>query len=159
MIAIISAVGKNYEIGYKGGLIWQIKEDLEMFKELTIGNIIIMGKKTYDSLGEPLKDRLNVVISKSMKKRDDILIYKSVEDAIESVKKFNKDIFIIGGNKIYKEALDKNLCDNLFLTKIDKEYKDADTFFPYKSLSGDWSIAKSKNLNNHVTMLEYRKFN
>jgi dihydrofolate reductase len=158
MIAIISAIGKNYEIGYNNELIWNFKEDLNNFKKLTTNNIVVMGKNTFYSLKNPLKERLNVVISKTMVNEKNILIYHSIDKALLKLKDFNKDIFFIGGNRIYKEVLDKKLCDTIFFTKINDEFKKADTFFPYNSLNNDWKIIENNKINDKITFLKLKLF-
>lgn len=130
MITIIAAIGKNNELGKDNQLLWHLPNDLKRFKNLTSGHPIIMGRKTYESLGKPLPNRTNIVVSR----RDDwfeegILIVPTIKEAIKHAKKINEDIFIIGGGNIYEQTID--LADQLEITQVEVEVEvDADTFFP-----------------------------
>jgi dihydrofolate reductase len=151
MISIIAAIGKKRELGKNNKLLWRIPEDMKRFKDLTLGQVVIMGRKTYESLPKkfrPLPNRINIVISRhpelvSGSQQDvetclpsgrqfrhniNTIICFSIEQAIDKAKKFNKEIFIIGGASIYSQGL--KYADKLYLTLVDKEYPDADVFFP-----------------------------
>lgn len=128
MITIIAAIGKNNELGIDNQLLWHLPNDLKRFKNLTSGHPIIMGRKTYESLGKPLPNRTNIVVSR----RNDwfeegILIVPTIKEAIKHAKKINEDIFIIGGGNIYEQTID--LADQLEITQVEAEIN-ADTFFP-----------------------------
>ncbi len=128
MITIVVAMGKNREIGKNNQLLWHLSKDLKHFKDLTSGHPIIMGRKTYESIGKPLPNRTNIVISK----KDDwfeegILIVGSVKEAVKFAKKIDEEVFIIGGGNIYEQTID--LADKLEVTLVDAELE-ADTFFP-----------------------------
>ena len=128
-ISIIAAVGKNRELGKKNELIWRIPSDLKRIKELTTGHPIIMGRKTFDSIGHPLPNRTNIVVSRAQVCIEGCLVFDSLTKAIEASKAVEEDeIFIFGGASIYTEALP--LTDRLYLTVIDAEDADADAFFP-----------------------------
>ena len=127
MITIVVAMGKNREIGKNNQLLWHLSKDLKHFKDLTSGHPIIMGRKTYESIGKPLPNRTNIVISK----KDDwfeegILIVGSVKEAVKFAKKIDEEVFIIGGGNIYEQTID--LADKLEVTLVDAELE-ADTFF------------------------------
>ena len=124
-INLIAAVGKNYEIGYKNELVCPIKEDLIFFKNVTIYHTVLMGKNTYLSIGRPLPNRVNIVLTHSV--IEDVITYKSKEDFFKDYENTLDDVFIIGGESIYNEFI--NDADNIYLTEIDKSFK-ADTFFP-----------------------------
>ncbi len=132
MISIIAAIGKNRELGKDNKLLWQIPSDMKRFKDLTTGNVVIMGRKTYESLPEkyrPLPDRLNIIITRdSNYSAPGANVYNSIETAIEEARKTNKEIFIIGGAQIY--LLGIKYAEKLYLTLVDKEYPEADAFFP-----------------------------
>ncbi len=132
MIAIIAAIGKNREIGKNNQLLWHIKADMERFKKLTLGNVVIMGRKTYQSLPQkfrPLPQRINIIVSKQKDfTSDPIILAPSIEEAIKKAKEFKKEIFIAGGASIYEQTL--LLADKLYLTLVEKEFPDADAFFP-----------------------------
>lgn len=128
-ISIIAAIGKNRELGKNNELIWRIPADLKRVKELTTGHPIIMGRKTFDSIGHPLPNRTNIVITNSIAHIDGCLVFDSLTKGIEGAKNINsEEIFIFGGARIYSEALP--FTDRLYLTVIDAEDTDADVFFP-----------------------------
>ena len=133
-LAHIVAVSKNNVIGVKNDLPWDIPEDMNFFKEKTRGKILIMGRKTFESVGHPLPKRLNIVITRQKDyshPSKDVIIVKSLSDAIEraraSTGQYGDEVFIIGGGEIYKESLD--VTDIIYLTRIHKEFK-GDTFYP-----------------------------
>lgn len=136
MIALIVAYTKSARvIGKDGKIPWNIPDDLQRFKFLTEGNAVIFGRKTFESIGHTLKNRLNIVVTRSAKKsssapleKQSLLYANGLEEAL-SIAKNNgyENIFVCGGQNIYKEAL--HLCNTLYLTEIHKEYK-GDSFFP-----------------------------
>ncbi|MDP3995611.1 MAG: dihydrofolate reductase [Patescibacteria group bacterium] len=131
IISAIAAVGKNRELGNKGKLPWHVPEDLKHFKETTLGHPIIMGRKTFESLGirKPLPNRTNIVVTRNPDYRaEGAIVVQSIEDAIEEAKKHEtEEIFVIGGEEIFKLAWPH--LDRLNLTVIDGEFE-ADAFFP-----------------------------
>ena len=129
-IKLICAISKNNVIGNENKLPWNISEDLKRFKELTSNNWIVMGRKTFDSIGRPLPNRKNIVLSENKNlKIDSVEVFNTPEDVIESYKNNSdqKDLFIIGGTFIYELFLE--YCEYLFITYVDKEYL-GDAFFP-----------------------------
>lgn len=142
MIGVIVALDKNYLIGKDNQIPWNVPEDLTLFKEKTTGNFIIMGRKTFESIGRPLPNRVNIIISNTMENDFDfqeltfeellnkIVIFHSIEEGISFCKKFSKkDIFIIGGAKIYQEVISKNIFDKLCISHIEGNFK-GDIYFP-----------------------------
>ena len=128
MISLIVAMGKNREIGKENQLLWHLPKDLKHFKDLTSGHPIIMGRKTYESIGKPLPNRTNIVISrKNDWFEEGILIVGSIKEAVKFAKKIDEEVFIIGGGNIYEQTVD--LADKLEVTLVDAVL-DADTFFP-----------------------------
>ena len=129
MISIIVAMSPNHAIGYKGRLPWHIPEDLANFKRLTIGHTIIMGRHTYESLPHgALPGRRNVVLSSKHDYRlKDCEVYDSLEGALSHCNE-DDETFIIGGAEVYRKAL--TFADKLYITLVDDNPKDADTFFP-----------------------------
>lgn len=126
-ISLILSVGRNNEIGRGNDLIWHFHADMKFFRETTTGNTVIMGRKTFESLPKVLPNRKNIVISTDKDlKIDGALVVHSVEEALEAAKDDN--IFVIGGGKIYAEFLP--LADKIYLTEINDQCTDADTFFP-----------------------------
>jgi dihydrofolate reductase len=135
MISIIAAIGKNRELGKDNKLLWHIPEDFKRFKTLTSGHIVIMGRKTFESIGRPLPNRTNYIITRNKDyKAVGCQVFNSLEEVIGD-SKLTEEIFVIGGAEIYKQAI--KYADKLCLTLVDKEYSDADAFFP------DYSIFKN----------------
>ncbi len=128
MTTIVVAMGEKNEIGNENQLLWHLPKDLKHFKELTSGHPVIMGRKTYESIGKPLPNRTNIVISgKKDWFEEGILIVGSVKEALKFAKKIDEDIFIIGGGTIYEQTID--FADKLEVTLV-KTSLEADTFFP-----------------------------
>lgn len=128
-ISIIAAIGKHNELGKQNELIWRISADLKRVKDLTMGHPIIMGRKTYDSIGRPLPGRTNIVVSRAPMCIEGCLIYDSLEKALDAAKAIDtEEIFIFGGASIYSEALP--FTDRLYLTEIHATDPEADAFFP-----------------------------
>ena len=128
MLTIIAAVATNNALGKNNDLIWRLPADLKRFKKVTLGHHIIMGRKTYESLGKPLPNRTTIIITRNQNyKADHCIIVDSLEKAIEAAKS-DENPFILGGGEIYKQALD--YADILDLTLVHQSFEDADTFFP-----------------------------
>lgn len=140
-VAAIAAMSQNLVIGKDNKLLWHIPEDFKHFKRTTLGKPVIMGRKTYLSLGKPLPGRTNIVItSKPDEIEGDVVTVDTIEDAIAKAKKIAQDtnvdeVFIIGGGQIYEAALP--LTDRIYLTVINQDYE-GDTFFP-KLNPAEWS--------------------
>lgn len=131
MIAIICIIAKNRAIGFKNKLLYDIPEDMKHFKEITTGQVVIMGENTFHSMKDrPLPNRINIILTldKNFKAKDCLIAY-SMPESIELAKaQTGREIFFIGGGQIYRQALP--LADKLYLTVVDDEPKEADTFFP-----------------------------
>lgn len=127
MFSIIAAIGKNHELGHKNDLIFHIKEDMKYFRDTTKGHKIVMGRKTWESLPSKLPNRENIVISRHPVDGADRTI-TNLDEFIRQNKDTAEEIFIIGGGMVYATFLD--YAKNLYLTEIDADAKDADTFFP-----------------------------
>ena len=142
MISIIAAVSNNGVIGVDNKLPWDLPEDLKRFKELTTGNVVIMGRKTYESIGKPLPNRINIVITRN---KDffapDVIVTNSLESALLKAGG-DKDIFIIGGGEIYKQSM--GFADKLYITEVDMEVE-GDTKFP--TISDQWSVTEENEFN------------
>ena len=144
-VKIIVAVGnwteKGYPIGVQGKLPWCCRGDMEWFKFQTLHNVVIMGRKTYESIGHPLVKRINFVVSKTWELPPDegVFCLNSLERCIKVAELYNKDIFIIGGSQLYNYALEHNLVDEVLINALDVNVNDADTFFP-KLDSNIWKI-------------------
>ena len=153
MINIIAAVGKNLELGKDNNLIWHIPGDLKYFKNLTEGHTVVMGRRTFESIGKALPNRKNIVISHGDIFDKDIIVISNYKKVLD----LDEDVFIIGGKSIYELFIP--YADNLYLTEIDAEYEYADTYFPFfeKDLY-DKEIIKDENYNNiNYSFVRYRK--
>ncbi len=131
MVTIVVAMGKNREIGKDNQLLWHLPKDLKHFKDITSGHPIIMGRKTYESIGKPLPNRTNIVISRKKDWFEEgILIVGSIKEALKFAQKIDENVFIIGGGNIYEQTMD--LTDRIEVTLVDAAL-DADTYFPEMS--------------------------
>lgn len=152
MISMIWAMGKDNALGCKNRMPWYLPADFAYFKRVTMGKPVIMGRKTFESIGKPLPGRENIIITrdKAYKPEGCIVVY-SIEEAIEYVKK--KDSFIIGGAEIYKEFLP--LADLLYITEIDETFE-ADAYFPEIDYS-QWKLISSEpGIKDEKNTLDYR---
>ena len=130
MIVGIVAISKNYAIGKDGKLPWHYSADLKFFKEITTGNAVVMGANTWRSIGKRLRNRLNIILSRSGKIEapPDVMKLNSKEEVVDLAKYFNRDVFIIGGAKTYMEFAD--VIDQWIVTEIPINVDNADTFMP-----------------------------
>ena len=141
-VSLIVAVSENGVIGKDNDLIWHLPKDMKFFKDTTQGHHVIMGRKNFESIPHkfrPLPNRTNVIVTRqSGYIAEDCIVVNSVEESIEVAKK-NGDTepFVIGGGQIYKVALENNLIDRIYLTRIHHTFE-GDTFFP--NLSEDWKV-------------------
>jgi dihydrofolate reductase len=126
MISIIVAIAENGVIGDKNALLWNIKEDMRRFRTTTTGHPVVMGRKTFESIGRPLPKRTNVVITRGDSEFEGCLVAHSIEEAVKIFSP-DEEVFIIGGAQIYKQALP--LADKLYLTVVHRNYE-GDTSFP-----------------------------
>lgn len=126
MISIIVAVAANGVIGDNNSLLWHISEDLRNFKRITSGHPVVMGRKTFESLGRPLPNRTNVVVSRTVTEIEGCRVAASLNEAIAMFPE-DEEVFIIGGAQIYAQALDA--ADKLYLTRVEHDYE-GDTSFP-----------------------------
>lgn len=129
IISLIAAIGKNRELGKNNELIWRIPADLKYFHNKTKNHVVIMGRNTYESIGKPLPNRTNIVLSRDLDLEiSDCIVADSLKKALEIAKEREKEeIFIIGGAKVYTDSL--SFADKLYLTVIDKT-SEADVYFP-----------------------------
>lgn len=135
---LVAAIGENFELGYQNDLIWKISEDLKNFKRLTLGHTLLMGRKTFDSIGRPLPGRETLVLSRSKEHQiAGVQIVSSIEEAIELCDSNNRnDLMICGGGELYAQMLVK--AHQLFISHIHATAK-ADTFFPKFEVK-EWNI-------------------
>ena len=149
MISAIVAVDQNWGIGYKGELLEHLPPDLKYFKELTTGHVVVMGRKTWDSLPKkPLPNRINYVITKEAKSSNEEVAYFDMNCIKMMIQKQNDyEYFIIGGGSIYNQLLP--FCDRVYVTKIYKDHDNVDTYFPNLDKSEEWAPAACGQLLTH----------
>ncbi len=128
-VSAICALDEDNCIGRDGTLPWRIRQDLRLFKEHTWGKPLLLGRKTFESIGKPLPGRESIVVSRTLKELEGAHLVRSVDEGIELARSFGADELMVGGGAgIYKEALE--LVDRLYLTRVHLKVKDGDTFFP-----------------------------
>ncbi len=156
-VSLICSIAENRAIGKGDKLLWDIPEDLKNFKEVTSGHTVVMGDKTYNSIGRPLPNRINIVLTKDKNfKAENCIVYYSLEEALEKAREIEKDeIFIIGGGQIYKQTI--GLAQKLYLTVVEGKYE-ADTYFPdYSDFKTIIRQEKHDNGKYKYTYLELEK--
>lgn len=158
-ITLVAAIASNNVIGKENSLPWNIPEDLKRFKQMTSGHTILMGRKTFDSIGRPLPNRQNIVMTKDENfEQEGIKVINDFDEALELIKESNEDIFVIGGSKIYE--LFEPVANSLAITRILKDFE-GDAFFP--DINWDlWQIEKEENFfdeksNIECKLIEYSK--
>lgn len=155
MLSLIVAKGKNNEIGKDNKLLWDLPEDMKNFRKLTNGKTVIMGRKTYESIGRLLPNRLNVVVSSTMEDPNikNLVIFRSLEDVYFHYQRYAGEIFVLGGSSIYEYFKDK--CDKLYITDVDDTYEGADSFFPEIDMS-NYNVESSVDYDG-FKITEYKK--
>lgn len=151
-ITLIACVDKDYAIGYKNNLLFRIPDDLKRFKKLTTGNTVIMGRNTYESIGKPLPDRQNIILTHQtdLKVPDEVYIANNIEEAVNLAE---HNIFVIGGESIYRQFFE--YADELLLTEVDGKVPDADAFFPEFNNNKKkkyWDLIKSEKITEWCTI-------
>lgn len=150
MISLIAAVGKNNELGLDNHLIFNIPGDLKFFRNTTLGKTVVMGRKTYESIGKPLPKRINIVVSNTMKETDGVTIINSFEEVLEKYLNSDEEVFIIGGESLYNYFI--NYAQNIYLTKVYAS-ANADKYFPsFDESNYDQTLLGENKENN----LEYK---
>jgi len=143
-VAIIVATDRAGAIGVQNQLPWSLPEDLKRFRALTLGQPIIMGRKTYDSIGRPLPGRLNLVVSRQVGLSiSGVEVHGGLFQALERARQENPNrIWVIGGSEIYRQALQSQCVDEIFLTEVDLTVQGADAFFPSDWKKTEFSCAE-----------------
>lgn len=165
MITLIAATDRNNLIGDNGKLPWKVPEDMAFFKKITSGNIVVLGRKTYISIGKPLTNRINVLISESILKtldtskplsdyENDIVVINSFEDMLNPYFNCEKDIFIIGGRSIYRQSLEKSIPEKLLISRIDDEYE-GNEYFP--EIPKNYKLVQKFRISPRILVDEYRR--
>lgn len=151
-ISLIVAMASNRAIGLNNKMPWHLSADLKKFKKITMGSPILMGRKTYESIGKPLPGRTNIIISRNIDyQQQGCLVFNSIEEAIEYCQR-EQEIFVIGGATFYEAMI--HVADRLYLTEINKNFE-ADTFFP-KINRAEWKeIAREDILDDSAVDFSY----
>lgn len=153
MIHLVVAKSDNNVIGHDNQLIWHLPNDWKHFKEITTGHPIIMGRKTFESIGRILPNRTNIIITRNKNYSiENTKVAHSLNEAIEIAKKIDEDIFIIGGGKIYEQALD--LVDILEVTEVHGNFE-GDTYFPEIDLNVWKEISRIKHHKDEKNKFDY----
>ena len=143
---LIVAVDKNWGIGSNNGLLYNLKQDMDFFKEKTMGKVVVMGDRTLASFpkGNPLKNRINICISdKASFEKEGVIVVHSLQELFETLSFYDtENIFVIGGGFVYKQLLP--YCNTAYITKIQSE-KPADRFFPNLDEMSDWKLEKTSD--------------
>lgn len=149
MITIIAAIGKNGELGKDNDLIWHLPNDLKRFKKITLGHHVIMGRKTFESLGKPLPNRTTIIITRNNEYQvDGCVEVNSLEAALKEASA-DQNPYILGGAEIYKQAIE--IADTLDLTLVDANFE-ADAFFPQI----DYSIWKETSRQDYKADVDHK---
>ncbi|MEM4367399.1 MAG: dihydrofolate reductase [Candidatus Anstonellales archaeon] len=150
LLSIIAAMSINGVIGKNNSIPWHIPEDLKFFKNKTVNHSVIMGRKTFESIGKPLQNRYNIIVSKSLKKCDGIYVADNLDDALDIAYKFDSNPFVIGGAELYKQTIE--LATDIYLTIVNK-IVEGDTYFPEIDKE-KWAI-KDKIILNEISYVCY----
>lgn len=153
-ISLIAAISKNRVLGKGNDLIYKIPDDQKRFREITTGHVIIMGRKTFESIGRPLPNRTNIIITHNQNfSAPGCIVVKSLDEALNEAKKVETDeIFIVGGGQIFAEALP--FANKLFLTIVDED-AEGDVYFPDYSAFNKITFEEEKTFNG----LKYKNVN
>lgn len=152
---VIAAVDNNWAIGYRNSLLVRIPRDQQMFREMTEGKVIVIGRKTLETFPQkqPLKNRVNIILSRNKEYTvKDAVVVHSADELGEELKKYDdKDIYVVGGASVYGQLLP--YCDTAYITKIDYEYQ-ADAYFPRLDNMPEWELAADSEEQTYFD-LEY----
>jgi len=147
---IIAAIGENNVIGHKGAIPWHISEDFKLFKKITTGHPIIMGRTTFESIGSILPNRTNIIVSSTLDHIENATITPSLTQALEVASQIDSTYFVIGGERLYKEAMP--LADTLHISHIKGTFA-GDRFFPVINID-DWKVTDKKEFEKFT----YKKY-
>lgn len=159
MINLIAAIGRNGELGANGKLVWRNSDDMRRFKQLTANNVVIVGKRTFDGDlgGQRLANRINIVLTSSALNYDvgtddfgKLYYVTNPATALQLARSFNKDVFAIGGEKIY--TLFFNQVEKMYITHIDQDFPEANRYFHFDKSA--WNVEKSE-VNDGYSYVDY----
>lgn len=148
MIRLIAAVGYNNEIGLDNKLLWDIPEEMKVFIEHTRGRTILMGRNTFESIGKPLPNRINLVVSRTVTEIPGTIVYSHVADAVAE----HPDLVIIGGAQIYRECI--GIADELIISHVPLSFPEADTYFP----EFEHMFTRTETLNDSAPLFTTYKY-
>ena len=152
---LIAAVDKNWAIGMDNKLLVRIPDDMKRFRQMTVGKVVVLGRKTLETFpgGQPLKDRTNIVLSKNKDYRvNGAVCVHSMEELSQELGKYNsEDVYVIGGESVYRQMLEQ--CDTAYITKLDYSYQ-ADAWFPNLDGEKAWQITEESEEQTYFN-LEY----
>lgn len=154
MIVGIVAIAKNFAIGKDGKLPWHHSADLKFFKQTTVGNAVVMGFNTWQSIGKPLPNRLNIILSrtKTIENQSNVLMLRSEEEVIALAKYLSVNLYIIGGAATYENFADS--IEKWIVTEVPDDADDADTFMSKDFLNG-FRVEETKNLDDDLRVRIY----
>jgi dihydrofolate reductase len=159
-VAIIAAMDKNRVIGKDNKLPpWQAPGDLKRFKSLTEGKVVVMGRKTFESIGKPLPKRLNLIVSRTMQPSEGVYVARNLDEAIHQAAdlgrqfNFGEEIMVIGGGEIYNQTLP--VAHRLYITRVNGEYE-GDAFFPEFN-ENEWELSAQEDLPTHSYLTYERR--
>jgi dihydrofolate reductase len=154
-IAAVVAYNDNNVIGKDGKIPWSLPEDMKWFKDVTMGNIVAMGRKTFESIGKPLEGRTNIVISKTLEAHGSkVVVVRDVVDAALYAAMRDEDLYIIGGQEIYEQSME--YVDKLYITHVNGNHG-GDTFFPPLDLRSDWQRISRKRFKTHDSCIYIKR--
>ena len=156
MITGIAAVDRKGAIGKGGKLPWHYSSDMKFFRETTTGHAVVMGRKTWMTIGKPLKNRLNIVLSRDtdIEPQESLLVFSDIDSVLSFNKSLRTDLFVIGGAQIY-EAFREHI-EKWIITEVPLTVKDADAFMPKGYLEG-FNVETSKSLDDDLTVKFYKR--
>ena len=162
MLSLIVATAQNNAIGRNNELLWHISEDLKYFKSTTTGHPVIMGRKTYESIGRPLPGRRNIVVTRGTIEMPQVKnpqttlfeVSNNLDEVISLAKSSDNEFFVMGGGELYKQTF--SCADRLYITKIYAEAEGADTFFPVVD-EAEWKVVKEgERLTDEENGIEFQ---
>jgi len=155
MINLIVAFDENHTIGNQGKLIWHCSEDLKYFRKVTTNHIVVMGRKTFESIGKPLPNRINIVLSRSKIDCPGIISMCSIQEVLDYYKEHSEyELFIIGGAEIYKQFLDSVDC--MYITRIHKTFS-GDTYFP-RFNEQEWILVSNEDVDTTQFKISFQTY-
>lgn len=152
-MTVIAAMSKDRVIGINNKMPWHISEESKHFRRTTTGHVVLMGRKTFESVGgKPLPGRPHVIVSRTMPETDGVDVCRSLDEAIDRAKSYGKEVFICGGGQIYRELIPK--ADRMVLSYVEGDY-DGDEYFPEFD-EGEWEITKN-DVHDKFTVVYYER--